>query len=708
MTDHWTNSEIVKIRSSWADVMALNYYKDNDFVDKVFTDLVEVSPESRALLEDKRVYAEQKDLFAEILKFSMLYLHKCRLLEECMSDFVSENPSLVIYGVTYLEPLGSVLIKALRRTLGDDRFKPDVEGLWVKLYIFIANSILLNENVSESDEDSVTETTAPLRLSATSYTTEKPSCSAVSAGGESKLEVISIDLGKNEKYRGFRRNSLAADGPTLSLVVPPTITSSALTASKLDHEPVLTPRSSRRNTAEMLQKLGLSGEGLSSPKRRTDAPFDPRRQPTHRRTPSERHIDINEHQRQNSFSSSLGSVSTVDDCFEDEINFSSPEEPKSSVFDTKSFGINGLAPIAEFEPGCLNDASSSTSSRYGPDDSAHEASSRASSLSLHNLDYKSSISSGSGHSGNEATFKSTNVHLESPQPNSYRYPYISKEYDSPYTNKSYLSSVPHFQADFGKRASSGFMKSSYVLKKEMGNGNDTSDCASISRSRSFARPTHSYARSVFSLPPDRSPSTEQTYSFTQPRPAFHVPLQLRAPSPKVELLPRSTTSQVLSTHGKTSEVRKGEPKKRESKKSETKHDSKIAPLMSIGTLAASINTQESKPKRNFMRRLQNKFRSSSLEKKMNAAASAIPSFGGASVTSTGLSSRLSSSDVRSKTATMSRADLFESQSTRDSFKSSVSFFRNKTLVEENKKEKQNKYYVKKVPYKTVYIRDLIQ
>lgn len=692
MNNHWTNTDIVKIRSSWADVMALNYYKDQDFVDKLFTDLITENQEARASLENSQVYSEQKELFAEILKFTMLYLHKRQILEECMSEFISENPSLVVYGVTYLEPLGSVMIKALRRTLGNDKFKPDLEGLWVKLYIFIANSILLNDDAaseSEGEVNSLSESTPPLRLQGTSsYTTNFPEPAGPGLGR------ISIDLGKNEMYRGFRRNSLALDGPTLSLVVPPAISSSVLCASsvvnELHEEPMLTPRSSRRNTDNMIQQLGLNGEQNASPRNKLSAPFDPRRKSSHKRNLSESHISLSQHGRQSSYSSSNASVSTVEDNFEDEINFSLPEEPRASVFDTKSFGIGALAPIAESDPDCADDSSSTTSSRYGLDDSAMEASSGSSSLSLHNSDYKSSISSGSGRSAHETNFKSNNTPLASPQPRSFGFQPAPKVYDSPYSNKMYLSSVPYFGAINSNRASAGFMKSSYVLKKGMGNEANQSDAASIVRSQSTSR-SHSYARSVFSLPPDRSANEERSYSFAPPRiPSSFESQNFRASSPKVELIPRQESTQMRT------------------KKASQKSSNKIQ----HGSDKALIRSQqsESKPKKSFFKKLLNMFGSSSPEPRTISAPMNVKHLNHAapSISSMGVTSRLSSSDVRSKATTLARAEVrSDMYSTMESVKTSRSLFKSKPVDPTLDKGKPNKYLVKKVPYKTIYMKDLI-
>lgn len=693
MNLHWTSTEIVKIRSSWADVMALNYYRDNDFINKIFEQLVLENAAARALLADPKVFAEQKELFAEILKFSMLYMHKRAVLEECMSEFITENPSLVVYGVTYLEPLGAVMIKALRGVLGEERFKYDLEGLWVKLYIFIANSILLNDaNSSESDGEGslVDSMTAPLRLQSGNSAPSTPATSYAASplptsplAPDFGLARLNIDLGANEKYKGFRRNSQGLE--TLSLVVPPVIASKPIV--EVDAEPTLTPRSNRRNTSHMLEKLGLLSENLSSPvapekSQPTMAPFDPRRKSFHRRTPSETHVALSPPQSRHSYSSSEGSIN--DRYLEEEIVFSLPEEPKSNVFDSKSFGIGALAPIAESEPDCLEDTISTTSSRYGPDDLALEASSGTSSLSLHNLDYKSSISSGSGNSGVDTSFKTGGALLASPQPRSLGFPYLSKEYDSPYSKRSYLSLVPHLGISEGRRASVGFMKSSYILKKDMSREErDVSDVVSMCRSLSYTKP-RSYARSVFSLPPDRSPAEETTYNFVPPPRLPCASEEAPAKSPKVELIP--------------------------------KHQPIATPVAarSMAPLIMSGASSKSSTKKGFFKKLHSMFGS---EKKTISApmpmqsAKPAPSISSAAFSSAAFSSRLSSSEVRSSHATLGRSELFSlndgAVSAVESKKTLRSLFKKAPVAVGSEKEKRNKYYVKKVPYKTIYMKDLI-
>lgn len=141
-------------------------------------------------------------------------------------------------------------------------------------------------------------------------------------------------------------------------------------------------------------------------------------------------------------------MSPVEDKSLDEMHFRLTETPRTAVFDSNSFGLGALAPIAASDPDSL-EVAPSASSKYRTDDS-----SRKSSLSFHNLDYKSSISSGSEYSGvnnfksgdnstsGDKTVNLASFQLESSQFLSFGY--LSKGYESLYSNKTYLSSVPHF------------------------------------------------------------------------------------------------------------------------------------------------------------------------------------------------------------------------------------------------------------------------
>jgi hypothetical protein len=166
-----------------------------------------------------------------------------------------------------------------------------------------------------------------------------------------------------------------------------------------------------------------------------------------------------------------------------------PVEPKASRFDHTSFGIKGLAPIVE---GDFDDAASSryasdednSSSNYGDslaDKSSSdmdEVSSGVSTLSLHNSDFRSSIGSASSppmraHKSNHrqqsslaSDFTDVSVTSSSPKLLSSANMPSARAMLSPTPS---LLSLPKHQdsTQMRQRVSLGFMRSSFVLKKEM-------------------------------------------------------------------------------------------------------------------------------------------------------------------------------------------------------------------------------------------------
>lgn len=153
---------------------------------------------------------------------------------------------------------------------------------------------------------------------------------------------------------------------------------------------------------------------------------------------------------------------------------------RSPIFDASSFGLSGLATITETD---FNDTSSS---KYGSDEEAEQndtqslyfgssscgelddVSSGASALSLHNSDYRSSINT---------DYTSASPALSSHKKLTSRQPSTSSDISilkmSPVTNLDMerenlqSRSMSMTSAQFRQRASLGFMRSSFVLKKEI-------------------------------------------------------------------------------------------------------------------------------------------------------------------------------------------------------------------------------------------------
>lgn len=720
-----SDSDLIKVRSSWADLMAHHQHKENEFVNNAFAKLLKTNPELKPVFKDKVVYEQQKELFNELLKFTMTYLHDVAVLNECMDEFIKENPSLVKVGVDYLEPMGAVVIKTLRESLGREKFHFGLETLWIKVYIYIANCILVNDSsdvesvISNTNRSSASEEEIlPLNVNKICPAPLAPAMKTEDAGAS----TIKIDLGGNEKYKGFRRSITESPKTPVLVKVPasfmtspeakvpaplftnrsnsssPQLSETSLLASfdprplrrrpSLE-EPMLTPRSSRRNSSVQLQELGLDSEVKETPLH----PYDPRRKISHKRTPSDLSLNMEWPERLASTSSNDYQVSEVDDEFnleDDQIDFSQTvSKPKNPVFDHNSFGIKGLAPIVESEHDDeQSEYSDNGSSHYAANsekDSEDGYSSRTSSLSLHNLDYKSSISSGSG---NSPVLEKAHKNTQSDVSFMAALPQASNPY--PMLNRAFLSSVPSLcsRASSGQRASLGFMRSSFILKKEMHElGYNNPENVVMEHQLPAA------ARSMVNIPRSRSVSS------------FSIPTA----SPVTKTLPprpiqvKSTVQTPTEEQDKTKKSRSSFRKKLSSIFGSS---SSPAPTRNIsGPISAPVPTPKA---------------SANASRPSMSLKSMAPSMG-ESLSRT--SNRLSSMDLRMSglkappsgyAASVYLKNTFDTGSIKSghSGKSGFSFLKKNTpsvkYPEDGLDKKKNKYLVRKVPYKTIYVKDLIR
>lgn len=732
-----SNSDLVKIRSSWADVMALNHYKDEDVVNKMFSNLISTNKDMKAVFRNPAVYGEQKELFTELLKFTMMYLHNVDVLNECMDEFIKENPSLVKVGVEYLEPMGGVLILTMRQILGKQKFHAGLETLWIKVYIYIANCILQND---ESDVDSVMseskdvsseeEPVEPLNCA---FALPAPAFKAQAAAGEN---TIKINLGGNAKYKGFRRSVTEEDKTQVSVKVPEKFIASALPMPSptstfrgspsqttlsdaslevsfdprplrrnpgASEEPILTPRLSRRNS------LVHEFEDLKVKDNAQAKLFDPRRKTNHRRVHSDMSANMEVPDRQVSGSSCESPVSDVEDQYQledDQIDFTQPVKSRGSVFDYNSFGIKGLDPIAESE----NDDKSEYSYdngllNYGASvekGSMDELSSRTSSLSLHNLDYKLSISSGAGQSPT----------LDKGSPRTAHSEMVNHALANPYSTKQFSCLVPSLcsRSSSGQRASMGFMRSSFVLKKEMNElGYNHPENVLLLRQGSVVNvPT---SRSAMSLPM-QSPKNQFSQVF---EPVAAQPVEKKAE------VKRTPSKALLEKEKKKGGFRKmlgsifGSSSPPPSRK--------VSGPISAPTTAPTPTPQA-------VASTQRTLRPKNLPQVPQASKSSAPRMSSALVRSHkpsvvesySTSHRVSSLDIRTTKSPMEPAGyatlvylrpLSDTASVPGSGESGhKSFFKplqvKHSAVAERNTKKTNKYLVKKVPYKTIYIKDIIR
>lgn len=734
-----SDSELIKVRSSWAAIIAKNHYEDGNFVSDVFVKLLEANPELKSVFADKVVYEEQKELLNELLKFTMTFLHDEMVLNECMEEFIKENPNLVKVGVNYLEPMGAVIIKTLRDSLGGDRFNVVLETLWIKVYIYIANYILQNDtsevdSIISNTNKSFTSDEEILPLNIKKDLTSPAPLAPVNKTKEVGANTIRIDLGGNEKYKGFRRSITENPKTPVLIKVPanfmspcdfkptaPTLANRSNSASpqlsepsllaSFDprplrsrsclEEPILTPRSSRRNTFVQLQELELDFEIKDASQIH---PFDPRRMVSHKRTPSDLSLNMEFPERLASISSNENHISDVDDEYkleDDQIDFSQTiNKHRSPFFDPNSFGIKGLAPIVESEYDeerfQYSDNSSSHYAANSDKESRDDYSSRASSLSLHNLGYKSSISSGSGNSPViEKAHKSTYSDVSFMAPLSLN-PY-------PMLSRAFLSSVPSLtsRSSTGNRASLGFMRSSFILKKEM-------------QELGYNNPENVVMK------PHLQPATRSMVNISNSRSL--TSLKLAAPSlsitndtklssfPMVERAPAIAAS---PTQAESTKKDKSSFRRKFRSIFGSSSTSSSSPSRKPTSAAISAPAPKPKPSND-----DSGIRASNITHKSSSSVKII-----SVADSIGRSSnRVSSFDLRMgpmKAPPSGYANSVYLRNNLDSGsinsstsgKSGFSFFKRSPKVkyhDDGLEKKVNKYLVTKVPYKTVYVKDLIR
>lgn len=765
-----------KVRALWGDAMAAKEYRTEQVISDIFTSLCEQSDDARDLFENKKVRAEQEKLFSEIMGFTMMYLHNLDVLDECMNEFIRENPHIVRCGVRYLEPMGGVLIQYLRHTLGP-LFHAGLETLWVQTYIYLANCILQNDELdvelllsqgaerSSASEAELIEETAPLKVPPRAASraqsliapetpkqetpVESPEPEAVTpapaptfkSGPLPRLEqtaesTILINLQK-EKYRGFRRSVTESPQEPVQVKVPSTFVKPSpkyknepsqaspksepkvKNAAPFDprrsrEEPALTPRSSRRDSAAQLQELGLGLDTDDFEVKSKAAPFDPRRASHHRRTLSDLGASMEqENQRLWSGSSCESPISDVEDEFD-----LAPQEDYShkrlnQVFDSNSFGIKGLAPIAESE---VDEESS------GYDSSNKDGSSRTSSLSLHNLDYKSSISLGLGYSPDMAKgygFRSHNTKMSQlsdisfmqllPAPSSTAFPMMHRSFGSTPSLSTHSMYTP------GKRASLGFMRSSFVLKKEMEQlGYNHAENVSL-LNVSMAEGGFPQSREALAPPSLARLSSSRSVSSLPLQP----PVQAKRETPVVtNTAPAKTAPKASQKERKGFRAKLGSLFGKEQKKAAEKPK---APILAPIAPSTKGFTKEAAPpvKHRAPVRKPTKAptpRQPSFDRRSSVSSSAHE------VSTINTTSRVSASDMRRQSkAPVGYASLVysrpvvndnESVYSTDLTTSGFSFFKSKSKLRyesfDDQKRRKNKYNVTKVPYKTVHIKDFVR
>ncbi|CUM53388.1 unnamed protein product [Debaryomyces tyrocola] len=313
-----SGEDIQKLTTCWSSLQANNKYHKDDFITRLFSNLVAANPKLRKVFHSESIITEQSTLFGDLLSFTMLYLDDEYTLNQCMNAFLRENPKFVEVGSEYLEPMGSALIVTFRQWLGQGTFNDQIQSLWVQVYLYIANCILqFEESLKEtrSLEEAPIEALRPRRRPPVEQITkeevqQEQQPEAQSTQPEEKKEendnihneiqqeapqpeitqdksikplntsTIQFQLSNNEKYRGFRRSVQCSEVEPISIQIPNTPTFQQVTPPLSPPSAPFDPRKMRslsRSPASLNeQELTLSNENSSS--------FDPRG--SRRRSPS--------------------------------------------------------------------------------------------------------------------------------------------------------------------------------------------------------------------------------------------------------------------------------------------------------------------------------------------------------------------------------------------------------------------------------------
>ena len=267
-------SELSQLKLSWSQLQANNKYQKDEFVSRVYSNLIAANPNLKTVFAEEATIREHSMLFDDVLKFVLSYVDDNEMLNEFMYQFLQENQLFANVAAEYLEPMGSALIQTFKQWLGNGKFDSEIESIWIKVYVFIANSILSVEDLvsevsstfsNKDQSNSEEEDVAPLNIFKPEPVAESVAEQVEVAQPKQSIldrsNTIQFHLNSNEKYRGFRRSvqSTPVVEP-ISVKIPTTNTfQKILTSSNIS--PTLSSILAAGNSAIVSQPA---------------APFDPR------------------------------------------------------------------------------------------------------------------------------------------------------------------------------------------------------------------------------------------------------------------------------------------------------------------------------------------------------------------------------------------------------------------------------------------------
>ncbi|KAI5951348.1 hypothetical protein KGF54_004422 [Candida jiufengensis] len=581
--------ELHNIKTSWSKTNKQQFYK------KLYPNLLDQNRSLRQIFNNNEsIVQEHSNIFSDLFNFVINNIEDSQLIDEFLYQFVNENQRFSNLAVKYLESMGNALITTFKQVL-NTYWTSVLELVWIKVYVFIANSILQFEEDIVSETNSMNDVEIPpLNIQRNLSSTKSSPQTSIESPKESPKESmtpkmnfdvrqgsmktnnallnqfnsIEIDLKSNDKYKGFRRSMDVASSP-IQVQIPTSETfqkthtttttnissnlKSLLSSPMEDDEdsynskPSFDPRRKNKITRSSASSVNEQKQLPQIPSQKEESDYENDEFITPK--PSRRGSFSENYQPPTSLFTKLQSKQQQEIAEEDsieeivptfdprrrrttnkhEIEVPSPESsevdeqeeetffiqkntqeivPERSLqrgpitggtFDYQSFGLKGLAPIVEDDD---------NSSKYESDgenklitkksiSSAEESNSRTSSLSLHNSDYRSSISSGVdsnsmmlSKSGGGVPTPIHHLHQQQHQQQNQQQNQQQHSRQSSSGSDDFQFNVPQQQKNTHKRnnsmyslskscsasvssinsnsrASLGFMRSSFILKKEI-------------------------------------------------------------------------------------------------------------------------------------------------------------------------------------------------------------------------------------------------
>ena len=124
--------------------------------DRLFNNLLQTHANLHNEFYNAEEVAEHKRIVGDLLNFIVNNCENEELITEFMTEFLAENTEFSKVAINYLEPLGSVLLTTFKQCYAHQGkvFESQLQGIWIKVYIFLANLIL--EDV-ERNQNNVSE-----------------------------------------------------------------------------------------------------------------------------------------------------------------------------------------------------------------------------------------------------------------------------------------------------------------------------------------------------------------------------------------------------------------------------------------------------------------------------------------------------------------------------------------------------------------------